>query len=323
MQFPHGQLVLAQAKDNKREYTLKCVSKTKALELGLVASVMQEKTLVSSLFITNRFVPLALATFGTDPASAYLHTLFKTRIATEMDQLIERGHISEDATRFYAAGIISALEHLHQADIVYRNLLPENVNVDIDGYVQLMDLRFAVKLNGPPASDICGLPHYLSPEQVSRRGHSKPVDFWALGILMYEMLSGAAPWITGDPAQDSEVNIYKKITSHELNKMPLPKEELSEDLISLLNDLLDPDDQRRLGVRSVGVEELRNHPWFNAKGFDWDALKMGEMTAPQVDVVTDLLASAEKAGDKALPESGPYTGEQWFAGFDDFLTPRK
>ena len=109
--------------------------------------------------------------------------------------------------RFYAGSIVLALEHLHSEGLIYRNLVPENISIDMYGYVQLMDLHFAFKLDDPPAQDYSGRADYLSPEQVSGQGHSLPVDFWALGVLVYEMLTGSGPWITGDDNADSDVGI--------------------------------------------------------------------------------------------------------------------
>lgn len=239
-----------------------------------------------------------------------------------MDQLIERGHFSEATTRFYAASIVLGLEHLHSEGIVYRNLIPENISIDVDGYVQLMDMSFSIKLDDPPARDFTGLAHYLSPEQVSGQGHSLPVDFWSLGVLMYEMMSGSAPWITGDPTQDSEVAIYNRISSHQKGALPPPQGvDFTEDLTALLNDLLEPNPMKRLGARGAGEEELRANLWFG--DFNWEELRAGTMIAPQVDVCTDSMAAAEKAASKALPEK-KYGGDpSWFEGFGSFFTPRK
>jgi len=135
---------------------------------------------------------------------------------------------------------VLALEHLHSEGLIYRNLVPENISIDMYGYVQLMDLHFAFKLDDAPAQcrpapepaplpftltltltltptltptltcsgrDYSGRADYLSPEQVSGQGHSQPVDFWALGVLVYEMLTGSGPWITDDDNKNSDVTI--------------------------------------------------------------------------------------------------------------------
>lgn len=117
-----------------------------------------------------------------------------------------------------------ALEHL-QLDahrIVYRNLTPEAIVLDAQGYVQLLDMRYASKAD-PTPNDFCGFAHYLSPEQVSGQGHGLAVDFWALGTLTYELITGGAnPWLTGDPAKDSEIGIYQRISVHQAGSLKFP-----------------------------------------------------------------------------------------------------
>ena len=286
----HGQLLLVKHKRGQ-EYTLKAISKGKAVEMSLQARVMNEKLLLSTLATPSRFVPLALTSFLDE---SYLCIVFKTRVVTDMNALIERAVFSEATARFYAGSLVLALEHLHSEGVVYRNLMPENICIDMHGYVQLMDLHFAIKLDDPPARDFCGLAHYLSPEQVSGQGHSVPVDFWALGVLVYEMLTGAGPWITGDPNADSEVAIYNRISSHQAGQMPLPKDlSLSEDLALLLNDLLAPDPVKRLGCRGSGTEEFKTYQWFSS--FNWGECASGDMLAPHADMCSEALAAAEQA----------------------------
>ena len=130
------------------------------------------------------------------------------RVVIDMNALIERSVFSEATARFYAGSLVLALEHLHTEGVVYRNLMPENITIDQYGYVQLMDLHFAIKLDDPPARDFCGLAHYLSPEQVSGQGHSLPVDFWALGVLVYEMLFGVTPFL---PEDEDMGELFKNI----------------------------------------------------------------------------------------------------------------
>merc|ERR1719198_763239 len=104
-----------------------------------------------------------------------------------------------------------------------------------------MDMRNAVKPD-PAPTDFCGYAHYLSPEQVSGQGHGFAVDWWALGTLTYEMISGVAnPWLTGDPAKDSEVGIYQRISMHQPGALKFPEgTSPSQTLRELLNDLMHP-----------------------------------------------------------------------------------
>jgi serine/threonine protein kinase len=107
--------------------------------------------------------------------------------------------------RFYGAQILCIFEYLHGKDIIYRDLKPENIMIGDDGYLKLIDFGFA-KVVRKRTYTICGTPEYIAPEILLNQGHSKPVDWWTLGILIYEMLAGFPPFQDEDP-----MNIYRKI----------------------------------------------------------------------------------------------------------------
>jgi CRP-like cAMP-binding protein/serine/threonine protein phosphatase PrpC len=316
------QYVLAKLQD--REYTIKSVSKSRVVQMGLQQRIMQEKDLAAALLNHNRFVPLALTTLADE---SYLYTVFKTRVAIDLSTLMGESGFDEKTTMFYTASVALALEHL-QAEgnrIVYRNLTPEAIVLDEKGYVQLIDMRYAVKADATP-SDFCGYAHYLSPEQVSGQGHGLAVDFWALGTLTYELLTGGAnPWLTGDPAKDSEVGIYQRISTHTAGSLKMPDGVTpSAPLLELLNDLMHPSAERRLGARGTGPKEVRLAKWFS--DFNWDKLEGGKLDAPHTEQCGKALSDATKGGSSKsslLPDQ--YKGEtEWFSGFSSFFnTPRQ
>jgi len=123
-----------------------------------------------------------------------------------------------------------------------------------------MDLTYAVKLDGAMPRDYCGLPQYLSPEQVSGQGHSVPADYWQLGILMHEMLLGDSPFVI-DQGNNSEVAIYTRISAHQFGAKSLIRADadLSSEAKELIRALLHPDVNQRLGVTGRGAEAVRNH----------------------------------------------------------------
>lgn len=314
------QYVLAKLKG--REYTIKSVSKSRVVSMGLQARIMAEKELASSRLDTNRFVPLALTTLQDD---GYLYTVFKTRIAVDLSSILGEQAFDEKTAIFYTASVALGLEHL-QGDanrIIYRNLTPEAIVLDSTGYVQLLDMRYACKAD-PTPSDFCGYAHYLSPEQVSGQGHGLPADFWALGTLTYELITGGAnPWLTGDPAKDSEVGIYQRISMHQPGSLKFPEgTSPSAALVELLNDLMHPQAVRRLGARGTGPKELRNAKWFS--GFSWDRLEVGKLEAPHKKAAEQSLKGAlSSGGKKALPKD-KYDGDStWYSGFSSFFgSPR-
>jgi serine/threonine protein kinase len=107
--------------------------------------------------------------------------------------------------RFYAAQITLVFDYLHNKNIIYRDLKPENVLINIDGYLKLTDFGFAKRVDGKTFT-ICGTPEYLAPEIILNKGHSKPVDWWTLGVILYEMVVGIDPFNDDDP-----MAVYQKI----------------------------------------------------------------------------------------------------------------
>jgi len=106
----------------------------------------------------------------------------------------------EELTRFYAAQIVLALEELHKHNIIYRDLKPENVLIDSDGYIKITDFGLSKDniTDNNAAHSFCGTPEYLAPEILKRLGHGKPIDWWSLGAIIYEMLTGLPPFFTKD-----------------------------------------------------------------------------------------------------------------------------
>ena len=296
-----------------REYTIKVASKAKVVDAQLQARVMAEKELVTSLVQHHRMVPLALVTLQDDNC---LYTVFKNRVCVDLATLIGESGLDEATAKFYTASVCLALEHL-QADhsrIIYRNCAPDAIVVDDKGYAQLMDMRYAVKADSAPV-DFCGYPHYLSPEQVSGQGHGFAADFWALGILTYEMCCVGNPWLTGD---DSEVNVFARITAHTAGSLTFPEggSAPSSQLVELLNELLHPVAASRLGERGVGPKEVRQAKWFS--GFNWEKLEAGKMDAPHKKQAADALSAALKS--KAKPAGTKYSGEaSIFSGFSSLF----
>eukprot|EP01019_Chilodonella_uncinata_P003321 GABU01004185.1.p2 GENE.GABU01004185.1~~GABU01004185.1.p2 ORF type:complete len:203 (-),score=43.41 GABU01004185.1:32-595(-) len=146
----------------------------------------------------------------------------------------KKRRFSEDQTRFYAAQIVLALEHLHNQDIVYRDLKPENVLIDEKGYIRITDFglsRTGVK-DASGARSICGTPEYLAPEIVLRLEYGKAVDWWTLGSIIYEMLVGAPPFYV-----ESRPELFERI------KFDNPKfpSNLSQNARNLIECLLKKD----------------------------------------------------------------------------------
>jgi protein kinase A len=108
------------------------------------------------------------------------------------------GKLNSDHAMFYSAQVTLMFEYLHSLNIIYRDLKPENILIDKEGYLKLTDFGFA-KYCETRTYTLCGTPEYLAPEVLLNKGHGKPVDWWTLGILTYEMLAGIDPFNDDDP----------------------------------------------------------------------------------------------------------------------------
>ena len=142
-------------------------------------------------------------------------------------------------TIFYAAELVLALEYLHSYDIVYRDLKPENLLIDARGHIKITDFGFAKVLYRQKTWTLCGTPEYLAPEIILGKGHDKSVDWWALGILVYEMLAGYPPFFDQD-----NFSIYEKILKG-IYIFPPYVDEVSRDFI---RRLLVVDPTNRMGT---------------------------------------------------------------------------
>ncbi|XP_020227329.1 serine/threonine-protein kinase AtPK2/AtPK19 isoform X2 [Cajanus cajan] len=197
-------------------------------------------------------------------------------------QLYHQGLFREDLARFYAAEIICAVSYLHANDIMHRDLKPENVLLDADGHVVLADFGLAKQFNESERSNsMCGTVEYMAPEIVMGKGHDKAADWWSVGILLYEMLTGKPPFSGGNRHK-----IQQKIIK---DKIKLPAF-LSNEAHSLLKGLLQKDVSKRLGSGSRGSGEIKSHKWF--KSLNWKKLEAREIRPSFVPVVAGKLCVA-------------------------------
>ncbi|KAL9256029.1 Serine/threonine-protein kinase AtPK2/AtPK19-like protein [Drosera capensis] len=181
-------------------------------------------------------------------------------------QLYHQGLFREDLARIYAAEIISAVSHLHSNGIMHRDLKPENILLDADGHVVLTDFGVAKHFQGNERSNsMCGTVEYMAPEIVMGKGHDKAADWWSVGVLIFEMLTGKPPFVGN--REKVQVKIVK-------DKIKLPGF-LTSEAHSLLKALLQKDPSKRLGSGQTGVEEIKRHKWF--KPINWKKLEGKEI----------------------------------------------
>ena len=192
-------------------------------------------------------------------------------------------------TKFYIAHIITIFEYLHSKNIVYRDLKPENILINKNGYLKLTDFGFAKQLENEKTYTLCGTPEYLAPEIILNKGHGKAVDWWTLGILLYEMLVGIDPFSDDDP-----MKTYQKILKGKIN---FPKT-FNKDAKSLIKHLLTQDTSKRFGCLKNGVKDILNHRLF--EGFDWKNFVYLTMPAPYIP---DIKSEDDTSNFEKYPES--------------------
>ncbi|KAK7340064.1 hypothetical protein VNO77_20756 [Canavalia gladiata] len=182
-------------------------------------------------------------------------------------QLYHQGLFREDLARIYTAEIVSAVSHLHSNGIMHRDLKPENILLDADGHVMLTDFGLAKQFEESTRSNsMCGTLEYMAPEIILGKGHDKAADWWSVGVLLFEMLTGKPPFCGG-----SRDKIQQKIVK---DKIKLPAF-LSSEAHSLLKGLLQKEASRRIGCGSRGIEEIKGHKWF--KQINWKKLEAREI----------------------------------------------
>ncbi|KAL9236109.1 hypothetical protein vseg_010813 [Gypsophila vaccaria] len=182
-------------------------------------------------------------------------------------QLYNQGLFREDLARVYAAEIVSAVSHLHGNGIMHRDLKPENILLDADGHVMLTDFGLAKELEENERSNsLCGTVEYMAPEIILGKGHDKAADWWSVGVLIFEMLTGQPPFSGGNREK-----IQKKIIK---DKCKLPSF-LTSEAHSLLKGLMQKDASKRLGSGVTGSEEVKGHKWF--KPINWRKLEAREI----------------------------------------------
>ncbi|CDI79061.1 AGC kinase, putative [Eimeria praecox] len=254
---------------------IKILKKASIIKLKHVDHILNEKAILLRLDH-----PLTVRCFGTFQDPRYLYLVMEFVQGGEFfTHLRKKKRFENDVAKFYAAMIVDIFDYLHADNIIYRDLKPENMLLDRDGYVKLTDFGFA-KVVEFRTDTLCGTPEYIAPEVLLNKGHGKPVDWWTLGILIYEMIVGYPPFLDDDP-----LGIYQKILS---GKYVFPKF-FDKDAKLLVRKLLQADLSKRWGNLKDGVRDIKECKWFSTICFeDIRAKRIPAEFKPVIKGVDDL-----------------------------------
>ncbi|KAK5166856.1 Serine/threonine-protein kinase [Saxophila tyrrhenica] len=254
-----GKVMQVMKKDTSRIYALKTIRKQHIISRSEVAHTLAERSVLAQ--INNPFIVPLKFSFQS-PEKLYLVLAFVNG-GELFHHLQKEQRFDINRSRFYAAELLCALECLHGFGVIYRDLKPENILVDYVGHIALCDFGLC-KLDmkdEDKTNTFCGTPEYLAPELLHGQGYTKAVDWWTLGVLLYEMLTGLPPFY------DENTNeMYRKILAEPLH-FPGP-EIVPPAARDLLTRLLDRDATKRLGTN--GASEIKAHPFFHS--IDWRKL---------------------------------------------------
>ncbi|XP_039625304.1 ribosomal protein S6 kinase alpha-4 [Polypterus senegalus] len=237
--------------------------------------------------------------------------------------LYQRDHFTEDEVRIYIGEIILALEHLHKLGIIYRDIKLENILLDSEGHIVLTDFGLSKEFLGEESErtySFCGTIEYMAPEIIrGKSGHGKSVDWWSLGILMFELLTGASPF-TLEGEKNSQAEVSRRIMRCD---PPYPHE-MSPLARDLLHKLLVKDPRKRLGSGPQGAAEIKSHPFF--KGLNWVDLAAKKIAAPFEPEIRNELDVSNFAEEFTgmdptySPASTPPSSDRIFQGYS-FVAP--
>jgi len=298
-----GTVLLVRKNSDEKLYALKSISKR-----TMNTKEQAEQVVAECEALTEVRHPLIISLFAAFQDAAHVYFLLElAEGGTLMQQLQKREHMvfPEDWCRFYTAEVSLAIAHVHSKGFVYRDLKLENVLVSLNGHAKLADFGLATKMRGGNLTALAGTPHMLAPEVLSREAHGGTVDWWGVGLILAEMLTGDSPlgWVSGPEDISSLPNTFKK-------RLHLPswstlKVRVSPMAKKMVEDLLEVAPSKRMCCVS-GLGQMQRCEWY--KGYDWAALAQLKVEAPLAKELAELQKSDQGAAE-AQRKSNVQDGE--------------
>lgn len=291
-------------KDDGRLYAMKVLKKATIVQKKKTTEHTKTERQVLEAVRRCPFLVTLHYAFQTD---AKLHLILDYVSGGELfTHLYQREHFTESQVKIYIGEIILALEHLHKLGIIYRDIKLENILLDAQGHIVLTDFglskEFLPHETEQRAYSFCGTIEYMAPEVVrgGTTGHDIAVDWWSVGVLTYELLTGASPFTV-----EGERNTQQEISRRILRTTPPIPDDLSPHVSDFIAKLLVKDPRKRLGGGMEDAEELKRHPFFS--DLDWEALARKEISAPFVPKISGELdvSNFSEEFTKMIPTDSP------------------
>ena len=264
-----GKVILVRYKKNKNIYAMKELSKSKIKINKQEEHSKSERDLMIEL--TSPFIVYIKFAFQ-DETKLYIVSEF----LQGGDMFYHMHHstinFTESTVKFYIIELILAIEFLHENNVIYRDLKPENILMNSEGHIKISDFGLSKKLENQKdkAYTLCGTLQYLAPEILKNKGYDKSVDWWSLGCIYYEMLTGNLPFKTN--GNKINLDVFEEKIDFDENMNPL--------LINLISQLLNVNPKKRLGYGAQDAKKLKEHQYFN--DVDWNKYLNKEIEPPFV-----------------------------------------
>jgi len=302
--------------DDSRCYALKCVNKQMVVQQGQQKCITMEREVNAQC--NHPCLVQFIRTFQ-DASNVYFLTEFLGG-GELFHAMRDIGKLTKEQVQFYGGSMVLALDYLHGRGFIYRDLKPENVMLDGRGYPKLVDFGCCKKASR--TSTVVGTPEYMAPEVIAMLGYTCAIDWWALGVVMHELVVGPLPF--GAEAED-ELELFRAI-----REAPLcfPSRVTDSTAISVISGLLKRTPEMRLGASKQGATEIKEHPYF--LDFDWDGLAGRYLSPPWRPNLEQLQSHWELCDGK--PVQAPSDVEDdapWLrrvaslASFVDLVGPRR
>jgi len=275
--FGRVELVMIAGDAKTRSFALKQMKKSQIVETRQQQHIMSEKEIMEES--DCQFIVKLFKTFKD---RKFLYMLMESCLGGELWTILrDKGNFDDETTRFYTSCVVEAFDYLHSRGIIYRDLKPENLLLDASGYVKLVDFGFAKKLPvGRKTWTFCGTPEYVAPEVILNKGHDISADYWSLGVLMFELLTGTPPFTGTDPMKTYNI-ILKGIDA-----IDFPRQ-ITARAKELIKKLCRDNSAERLGYQKGGIRDIQKHKWFD--GFNWEGLRMRSLSPPIVPTIQSHL----------------------------------